>query len=394
MRCGPGALRRCGSLCGAVCCGARMAIEDFISERARSVQESGIRRIFNLAASLKDPINFSIGQPDFEVPEPAKQAAIEAIRAGHNGYTVTQGLPALREKIAARVAHYYNGTPEILVTSGLSGGLLLALMVTVNAGDEVVYPDPYFVSYPNLVQWAGGKPVAVSTYPDFQLSPDKIAEAITPKTKILLFNSPNNPTGVVYTAEQIQQVCTLAEKHDLLIISDEIYRDLSYDGPTPSPAEFVPERTILLRGFSKSYSMTGWRMGYASGPQAILQQMGNMQQYTFVCAPSMAQHGAIAALDVDMSEQVGNYSRKRDLVMQELGSHFEYARPHGGFYFFLKVPARFENSTQFVEAALDKNLLCVPGAAFSRQDTHFRISYATADESIRRGCEVLCALAG
>jgi len=371
-----------------------MAIEDFISERARLVKESGIRRIFNLAASLKNPINFSIGQPDFEVPEPAKQAAIEAIRAGHNGYTVTQGLPVLRDKIAARIAHYYSGPPEVLVTSGLSGGLLLALMVTVNAGDEIIYPDPYFVSYPNLVQWAGGKPVAVSTYPDFQLSPDRIAEVITPKTKILLLNSPNNPTGLVYGAERIQQVCALAEKHDLLIISDEIYCDLSYDGPTPSPAEFVPERTILLRGFSKSYSMTGWRLGYASGPKAIIQQMGNMQQYTFVCAPSMAQHGAIAALDTDLSEQVGNYSRKRDLVIEELGSHFEYAKPHGGFYFFLKVPARFENSTQFVEAALDKNLLCVPGAVFSRQDTHFRISYATADENIRRGCEVLRSMAG
>ena len=186
----------------------------------------------------------------------------------------------------------------------------------------------------------------------------------------------------------------MAEKHDLLIISDEIYCDLSYDGQTPSPAEFVPERTILLRGFSKSYGMPGWRMGYASGPKVIIQQMGNLQQYTFVCAPSMAQHGAIAALDVDMSEQVSNYGRKRDLVVQELGSHFEYARPRGGFYFFLQFPPRLENATQRTQSALEKNLLCVPGAVFSRQDTHFRISYATADENIRRGCEVLRSMAG
>jgi aspartate aminotransferase/aminotransferase len=371
-----------------------MAIEDFISERARLVRESGIRRIFNLASSLKDPINFSIGQPDFEVPESAKQAAIEAIRTGHNGYTVTQGLAELREKIAARIAHFYTEPPETLVTSGLSGGLLLALMVTLNAGDEVIYPDPYFVGYPNLVQWLGGKSVEVSTYPDFQLSPDKIAEAITPKTKILLLNSPNNPTGAVYGSEQIQQVCALAKKHDLLIISDEIYCDLSYDGPAASPLAFAPERTILLRGFSKSYSMTGWRLGYAAGPKAIIQQMGNMQQYTFVCAPSIAQYGGIAALDIDMSAQIESYRRKRDLVADELGDCFEYARPCGGFYFFLKVPERFENSTQFVEAALDRNLLCVPGAVFSRQDSYFRISYATSDEKIRSGCEVLRSLAG
>ncbi len=366
-----------------------MAVDDFISQRARRVTESGIRRIFNLAASLKNPIDFSIGQPDFDVPEPAKQAAIDAIKAGRNRYTVTQGLPELREKIAARVAHYYGLPPEILVTSGLSGGLLLALMATVDDGDEVIYPDPYFVSYPNLVQWSGARPVAVSTYPDFKLSADKIAAAITPRTKIVLINSPNNPTGVVYGVDRIKQVCELAEKHNLLILSDEIYCDLGFNGPVASPVEYAPQRTILLRGFSKSYGMTGWRMGYAAGPEAIIEAMGNMQQYTFVCAPSMAQHGAIAALDTDMSVRVSDYRNKRDLVISELCGHFEYAKPSGGFYFFLKVPPQYRSGTQFVEAALDKNLLCVPGAVFSRQDTHFRISYATDDDSIQRGCEVL-----
>ncbi len=371
-----------------------MAIDDFISERALRVKESGIRRIFNLAATLANPIDFSIGQPDFDVPDPVKEAAIEAIRAGHNGYTVTQGLPELREKIAARLTSIYADPPEILVTSGVSGGLFLALMATLNVGDEVIFADPYFVSYPNLVQWSGGKSVAVSSYPGFQLSAEQIERAITPRSKILLLNSPNNPTGVICGEEHIKQICRIAERHDLLIISDEIYCDLCFDSPAPSPAEYAPDRTITLRGFGKSYGMTGWRMGYAAGPEPIIRQMGNIQQYTFVCAPSMAQHGATVALGTDISKQVRDYRGKRDLVLAELGQCYEYTPPSGGFFFFLKVPSGYESGTQYSEAAVERNLLCVPGAAFSRQDTHFRISYATDNETIKRGCEVLRSLAG
>ncbi len=370
-----------------------MAVHDFIAERARRVQESGIRRIFNLAASLKDPIDLSIGQPDFDVPEPVKRAAIDAIRSRGNGYTVTQGLPALRARIAVELAPHYPQPPAILVTSGLSGGLLLALMATVNDGDEVLYPDPYFVSYPNLVQWLGGTPVAVSTYPGFALSPESLEAAITPRSKILLINSPNNPTGVVYDAASIRGICALAERHNLLIISDEIYCQLAYDGAVPSPLTWAPDRTLLLRGFGKSYGMTGWRMGYAAGPPELITQMGNMQQYTFVCAPSIAQHGAVAALDTDLTPQIDAYRRKRDLVVAALGSAFEYTRPSGGFYFFLKVPQRYAGGTAFVEAALQRNLLCVPGGVFSTRDTHCRISYATTDDTLTRGCAVLRELA-
>ncbi len=370
-----------------------MGIEDFISERARQVKESGIRRIFNLTTAMKDPIDFSIGQPDFDVPDPVKEAAIRAIREGHNGYTVTQGLPELREKIAARLTTTYAEPPEILVTSGVSGGLFLALMATLDAGDEVIFPDPYFVSYPNLVQWSGGKSVAVSSYPTFGLLADQIERAITPRSKILLLNSPNNPTGVVCGEEHVRQICEIAERHNLLIISDEIYCDLCFDCPAPSPAEYAPDRTITLRGFGKSYGMTGWRMGYAAGPEPIIRQMGNMQQYTFVCAPSMAQHGATVALGTDISKQVSDYRGKRDLVLAELGECYEYTPPSGGFFFFLKVPRRYQSGTRFVEAAVERNLLCVPGDVFSRQDTHFRISYATDNETIKRGCEVLRSLA-
>lgn len=366
-----------------------MVTERFVSQRARRVGESGIRRIFNLAATLDNPIDFSIGQPDFDVPEAAKSAAIRAIKDGHNGYTVTQGLPELHEKISARLAPCFPEPPGVLVTSGVSGALMLALMATVDPGDEVLILDPYFVSYPNLIQWLEGRVVLVPTYPDFTLPPERIESAITSKSKIILLNSPNNPTGATYDAASIRRVCEIAEQHDLLILSDEIYDDLCYDGAAPSPVEFAPDRTIMLRGFSKTYGMTGWRMGYAAGPKAILNQMGNMQQYTFVCAPSMAQHGGIAALDCDMTEQINHYRRKRDTVAAELEGHFEFAAPSGGFFFFLKVPDRYASATAFVEAALRNNLLCVPGRVFSGRDTHFRISYAVADEIIKKGCDVL-----
>ncbi len=369
-----------------------MAIEKFLAERALNVQESGIRRIFNLAASLKNPINFSIGQPDFDVPAPIKEAAIAAIQAGYNGYTVTQGLPQLREMIADQVARYYPEPPSVLVTSGVSGGLMLSLMATVNSGDEVLFPDPYFVSYPNLVSWFGGKPVPVSLYPDFRLDPKTLQAAITSKTKILILNSPNNPTGVVYDAESMKAICRLADERDLLIISDEIYRDLSFDGPACSPIEFAPHRTILLRGFGKSYGMTGWRMGYLVGPAPLVTQMSNMQQYTFVCAPQPAQHAGIVALDTDMTEYVNAYRRKRQIVEDELRGYFEFTRPSGGFYFFLRAPERHETGTAFVEAAIEKNVLCVPGNVFSRKDSHFRISYAVKDEVLHRGCQILRSL--
>jgi len=368
-------------------------IEKFLSERAGRVKESGIRRIFNLAATLKEPYNFSIGQPDFDVPEPVKQAAIKAIQDGHNGYTVTAGLPELREKLAIRLKPYYQDNCDILVCSGVSGGLLLSLMATVNPGDEIIYPDPYFVSYPNLVQWMDGTAVPVSTYPNFHVSPERIEGAVTDKTKALLINSPNNPTGVVYDATAMKQLCQIAEKHDLLIISDEIYYDLCFDGAVPSPIEYAPQRTIVIRGFGKSYGMTGWRMGYVAGPEALISQMANMQQYTFVCSPSMVQHAGIVALDTDISKHVNDYREKRDLVAAEMKDHFEFTQPSGGFYFFVKTPPGYKNGTQFVEQALKNNVLCVPGGVFSLQDTHFRISYATDDNSIIKGCAILRSMA-
>jgi aspartate/methionine/tyrosine aminotransferase len=371
-----------------------MSTDRFIASRMASIGASGIRRIFDLAATMTDPVDFSIGQPDFDVPGNVKQAAIRAIEEGRNGYTVTHGLPRLRERIGEQLQQEFGWDAPVLVTCGVSGGLALALLACVDPGDEVLIGDPYFVSYKTLVVLAGGTPVPVSQYDDLALHPERFAEAVTPRTKAIIVNSPGNPTGVVYPADAVQALCTLAHERSLLILSDEIYNVLCYEGSATSPVRFAPERTVLLRGFGKTYGMTGWRMGYAAGPAAILQEMAKLQQYTFVCAPQPAQWACISALDTPVSHFVDAYRRKRDLTVDALKDHFAFVRPGGGFYVFCKAPARYESATAFVEAAIARNVLTIPGCAFSERDTHFRISYAVDDEKLGRGCEILNSLAG
>ncbi|MCH7813435.1 MAG: aminotransferase class I/II-fold pyridoxal phosphate-dependent enzyme [Planctomycetes bacterium] len=370
-----------------------MTGQQFIAERIAGIGSSGIRRIFDLAAAMTDPIDMSMGQPDFDTPEPIKRAAIAAIEQGANGYTVTQGLPELREKLTARLKTRYDWDPDVLVTCGVSGGLVLALMACLNPGDEVLIGDPYFVSYPILIELFGGRPVQVDLYDDFALDPERFEAAVTERTKLVLVNSPANPTGVVAPEDRIRALADIARRHDLLLISDEIYDVLSYDGPAASPVRFAPERTLLLGGFGKSYGMTGWRMGYAAGPTDVIAQMAKLQQFTFVCAPQPAQRGCITALDTDVSHLVADYRRKRDLVVEALQGTFEFAKPAGGFFIFPKVPARFDGATAFAEEAITHNVLVIPGNVFSRQDTHFRISYAMHDDKLLKGCEILCGLA-
>jgi len=263
----------------------------------------------------------------------------------------------------------------------------------VNPGDEVIILDPYFVSYLQLLNLVGGKPVRVDSYPDFRFSAEAVEAAITPRTKALIINSPGNPTGRMMTPTEVEQAARIAKKHDLLLISDEIYDRLCYDGPHSCPLPLAPENTVILRGFGKTYGMTGWRMGYAAGPAAIIGEMTKLHQYTYVCAPSMAQSAVLTALDTDVSHHREAYARKRDLVCSLLSPSFELVRPSGGFYVFPKAPAHFACATEFCETAAGQSVLVIPGNAFSTRDTHFRISYATSDAMIRRGCEVLCRLA-
>ncbi|MBL4700471.1 MAG: aminotransferase class I/II-fold pyridoxal phosphate-dependent enzyme [Phycisphaeraceae bacterium] len=381
--------------------------QHFITDKLREIDASGIRRVFDLAAKLKNPINLSIGQPDFDVPAPIKAAAITAIEQGHNRYTVTQGLASLHQRIdehlKPELPHWDFSAVSTLVTSGVSGGLMLALMTTVGPGDEVLIPDPYFVMYRHLVTLTGATAVYVDTYPDFQISADKLEPYITDRTKLILFNTPSNPTGVVATNQTCKDVVTLAEKHNLLILSDEIYDEFCYEKiqrpahgnkhRCPSPADYS-QNILLLRGYSKTYGMTGWRLGYAVGPKAIIEQMTKLQQYSFVCAPSMVQLAGIVALDIDMQSHIDAYEVKRDLVIEKLSGCYELTTPGGAFYAFPKVPEHLGlTGTQFVEKAVDKGMLMIPGNVFSNKDTHFRISYACDTAMLTKGLDLLVELA-
>lgn len=371
-----------------------MTGQQFIANHVKNIGSSGIRRVFDLAASLRDPINFSIGEPDFGVPSNVRQAMIRSIESGQNGYTVTRGLPQLRKRIAAQLKEEFNWQPDLFVTSGVSGGLYLLLLACINPGDEVLIGDPFFVSYKHLVKLVGGVPVMVDLYDDFQLHPERFKQAITPKTKIILVGSPSNPTGVVYRDEDIKKITDLAHEHDLLIVSDEIYNLLTYDGPAPSAVQYAPERTMLLRGYSKSYAMTGLRLGYAAGPTDIITEMAKLQQYTFVCAPHPAQYGALEAMDTDISTQITQYREKRNLVCDLLEGVVDFVRPSGGFYIFPQVPQSFDSATEFIEKAIERNMLMIPGEVFSERNTHFRISYATSNDKIKEGCQLIRSLAG
>lgn len=366
----------------------------FIAERVKPIGASGIRRVFELGASLDDPIDLSIGQPDFPVPDNIKNAMCRAIQGDRNGYTQSRGLPALRERIARELKSEFDWEPDLFVTNGVSGGLYLALLTCVNPGDEVLMGDPYFVAYRQLVNLVGGVPVPVNLYDDFHVHPERFEAAITEKTKLMILCSPGNPTGVVYREEEVRALAELAQRHNILVISDEIYDKLCYDGPSPSPVPFARENTLLLRGFGKSYALTGHRLGYAAGPDEVIAQMAKIQQFIYVCAPQPSQFGALEAMDTDVSSHVSDYRAKRDLVCKELDGTFEFVRPSGGFYVFPKVPKTFSSASAFVDEAISRNVLIIPGCAFSERDTHFRISYAAPDEKIREGCAILRELAG
>jgi aspartate aminotransferase len=368
-------------------------IRQFISVRANAVDASGIRKVFDLAAKMKDPINLSIGLPDFDVPDVVKTAAIEAIKSGQNRYTQTQGIAPLRERLRKDLStEIGRDVGEVLITSGVSGGLLLAMLATIDPSDEAIFLDPYFVMYKHVLAMTGGKPVIVDSYPDFRFHADRVEKAVTPRTKLLILNSPSNPTGVLMSETEVRAAVDIAKKHDLLILSDEIYEPFLYDAPRglPSAAKLY-DKTIILRGFSKSHAMTGWRLGYAAGPEAIISQMTKLQQYTFVCAPSPLQHAALKAMDVPMIDAVTAYRHKRDIVFDGLSKKFELVKPEGAFYIFPKSPRG--TASEFVTRAIENNVLIIPGNVFSERDTHFRISYATTDEKLREGVKVLNSLA-
>lgn len=396
-----------------------MDIDRLISDRSRTIDASGIRRVFDLGARLKDPINLSIGQPDFPVPEPIKQAASKAIFNDANGYTVTQGIAPLRSRIADHLARDVGWNvdvrpardadpdrPGLLVASGTSGDLLLAFLAVLNPGDEAIIPDPYFVMYPHVARMCGATAVRCDTYPDLRMTAAKVEPLITPRTKLVLLNSPSNPAGIVSSAQECRDLLDLCRRRNILLISDEIYDEFTYSDSTesnpfggsprcPSPAreKDAEHNVLLVRGFGKTYGCTGWRLGYAAGPRRLIEEMSKLQQYTYVCAPAPLQWGVVPALDVDMSPYVANYQARRDLVVSRLREVTELAVPGGAFYAFPQVPTRLGlTASQFIERCLERSLLVIPGNVFSARDTHFRLSYATDERSLSRGLDVLVDL--
>ncbi len=364
-----------------------------ISRRASAFDSSGIRKAFDLAAKLDDPINLAIGQPDFAMPAAACEAAKAAIDAGKSGYTQTQGIPQLRERLEGAVRGEL-GDPErkLCVTSGSSGALVLVLMALIDPGDEVILFEPAFVMYRPLVEFLGGTCVIVDTSPSFSIDVEQVAAAITPRTKAILLNTPSNPTGFVAPLDTVRDLARLAERAEVTLISDELYRSYSYDEPFHSPAAHS-DRVVVIDGFSKSHAMTGWRVGWVHGPAEIIDACTMLQQYTFVCAPQAGQWGAIAALDAPMDIPLAECKRKRDKLMAGIAGHYRFVKPGGAFYLYPEAPGG--SGKRFAEAAAEQEkLIVVPGSVFGAADTHFRIAYTVSDRTLDRGIAALIRLAG
>jgi aminotransferase len=371
-------------------------MRSFISHRVQSVPPSGIRRFFDIAATMKNVISLGIGEPDFVTPEPILQAGMASLHRGETAYTSNSGILELRQALAQHLHQWYSVTydpdTELLVTVGVSEALYLALTAILDPGDEVIVPQPCFVAYTPEVVFAGGIPVTIGTRVEnaFQVTAEEIERHITPKTKALLIGYPNNPTGAVMSRENLEQIGQLAEKYDLLVISDEIYDRLVYGFQHVCFASLpgMHNRTITLGGFSKDYAMTGWRLGYAAAPAELLAAMRKIHQYTIMSAPTTAQVAGIEALksgDKFVAEMVAEYDRRRQLLVSGLNTlGLDCFEPKGAFYAFPAVAKSGMDDTAFAEALLrEEEVAVVPGSAFGASGNGYvRMAYATAYEKI------------
>jgi aminotransferase len=376
-------------------------MRSFISQRASSVPPSGIRRFFDIAATMDDVISLGIGEPDFNAPAVAAQAGTEALADGDVHYTSNSGTIELRRAISTHFEQLYgveyDPETEILVTVGVSEALYLALTAILDPDDEVIVPEPCFVSYATGVALTGGVPVSVPTYVQerFQVTPTALRAAITPRTKALLIGYPNNPTGAVLSRERMAEIAALAEEHDLLVLSDEIYDRLVYgiEHTCFSSLPGMRERTVVFQGFSKAYAMTGFRIGYALAPAPLLAAMRKVHQYMIMSAPTVGQHVALAAItqaEEAVQAMIAEYDRRRRLIvngLNEIGlACFE---PQGAFYAFPSVEVTGLDDEAFAEVLLnEERVAVVPGSAFGTSGHGFvRCSYATAYEQLEEALE-------
>ncbi len=368
----------------------------YVARRVAGLKPSGIRKFFDIVATMEDVISLGIGEPDFDTPAPIVQAGIRSLQDGQTHYTSNAGMPALREAISEHLeALYgvrYDPQREVMVSVGVSEALYLAMTAILNHGEEVVIPTPCFVSYQAEVILAGGVPVEVplSAENGFQVEPQALEAAITPKTKAILIGYPNNPTGAVASREALLEVARIAEAHDLVVISDEIYDQLVYGVPHVCFASLpgMKRRTITLGGFSKDYAMTGWRIGYAAAPAEILAGLVRIHQYTIMSAPTIAQYAALEALRTGqphVDEMRSEYNRRRRLIvggLNELG--LSTVEPRGAFYAFPSIAVSGMDDETFAQRLLEEERVAVvPGSAFGPGgEGYVRCSYATAYEQI------------
>jgi aminotransferase len=368
-----------------------------LSKRVAGLKPSGIRKFFDIAATMKDVISLGIGEPDFTTPQPILEAGIRSLQKGETHYTSNWGRLELRRAIADNLMRLYkvryDPTSEIIATVGVSEALYLTFTAILDPGDEVIIPTPCFVSYQAEVIMAGGVPIEVVAREEnnFMVDPADVRKAITPRTKCIFIGYPSNPTGAVATREVLLEIAKMAEEHDLLVVSDEIYDRLVYDFEHvcfPSLDESLKQRTILLGGFSKDYAMTGWRIGYACGPADIIQGLVRVHQYTIMSAPTTAQDAALEALKVGephVQEMLAEYNRRRKLLVAGLNRlGLRTFEPRGAFYAFPNIHASGMDDETFAEKLLrEEHVAVVPGNAFGPGGNGFvRMCYATAYEKI------------
>jgi aminotransferase len=367
------------------------------SKLVNEIRPSGIRKFFDLASSMDNIISLGVGEPDFTTPWVIREACISSLERGYTTYTANAGMYELRVEIANYMKKefqlYYNPDDEIIVTVGASEALDIALRAIVDPGDEVIVVEPTFVSYAPLVTLAGGTPISVGTTAktNFRLTPAQLLNAITPRTKAIMLSFPNNPTGSTMTRDELEEISKIVEEHDLIVISDEIYAELTYDSKHASIANIkgMKERTIIISGFSKAFAMTGWRLGFATAPADLLSAMLKIHQYSMMCAPTMAQHAAIEALKngmEDVKKMVQSYKQRRNFIVksfQEIGIPCHV--PGGAFYVFPSIKGTGLTSEQFAEQLLiEERVAVVPGDVFGNGgEGHIRCSYATSLDNLK-----------
>jgi aspartate/methionine/tyrosine aminotransferase len=364
------------------------------AKRMDGFKASAIRELFDRARRIPGVIDLSIGQAHFDVPDAIKEATISAIREGCGGYGPTQGDPELVAATKEYLVSKYSLSQdeEVLITSGATGAIVLTLLSLIQPGDEVLIPDPFFVLYERLINMVGGEAVLYDLHPDFCLRDAVVEAGMSDRTKLLILNNPSNPTGATFRAEDIEAVAELCRKRGVMVLSDELYEVFVYDKPHFCIKRFLGPESLLVGGMTKAYGMAGWRLGWVAGDPRVIDRMRTLQQFVYACPPTLVQRGALAGFDLDMSQKVTDFRRKRDFMYEGLvAAGYNVIKPGGSFFIFPEVP--WGDDVAFCEAALAKKLAIVPGRGFGSRNNHFRISYAATDEALANGLEILRDLA-